>query len=182
MSHGNRALIVIVILSLLPMGTAVRAHAESGQGKPINLALFNPVQIVPETEDVNGLRLSLLYGKNRNMTGLDVSLVGVNSGLFQGVQLGLVSWVEGDVTGLQWATVGQTHGTMNGVQLGLYNGATTLEGFQWGAINMTDDAHGLQLALLNWTETLHGLQIGLLNFAKNGFLPFFPIFNFNFDD
>jgi len=122
MSHGNRALIVIVILSLLPMGTAVRAHAESGQGKPINLALFNPVQIVPETEDVNGLRLSLLYGKNRNMTGLDVSLVGVNSGLFQGVQLGLVSWVE------------------------------------------------------------DGLQIGLLNFAKNGFLPFFPIFNFNFDD
>ena len=52
---------------------------------------------------------------------------------------------------------------------------------QAGAVNYTETAEGLQISVVNWTETLYGVQIGLLNFAKNGFLPIFPFFNFNFD-
>ena len=36
--------------------------------------------------------------------------------------------------------------------------------------------------IVNWAESLNGLQLGIVNFAKNGFLPVFPIFNFHFND
>lgn len=31
---------------------------------------------------------------------------------------------------------------------------------------------------MNVAKRIEGVQIGLLNFAKNGFLPMFPFFNF----
>jgi hypothetical protein len=45
--------------------------------KPIQLALFNPVQIAPEESSIIGVRLSLLYGKNANMNGLQLGLINI---------------------------------------------------------------------------------------------------------
>ena len=50
------------------------------QGNPIQLALFNPIQIVPEGESVNGIRLNLIYTKNANVTGFDMGLVNQTTG------------------------------------------------------------------------------------------------------
>ena len=45
--------------------------------------------------------------------------------------------------------------------------------------NSTAHGQGVQVAgLLNVADDMKGLQLGLLNFNKNGFLPFFPLFNF----
>ena len=42
--------------------------------------------------------------------------------------------------------------------------------------------NGLQFSIVNYSATLKGLQIGLINIiGKGGFLPVFPIFNFDFD-
>jgi hypothetical protein len=42
--------------------------------------------------------------------------------------------------------------------------------------------NGLQISIVNYAATLKGLQIGLVNIiGKGGFLPWFPIFNFDFD-
>ena len=48
----------------------VRARAQ--QESPFQLALFSPVQIRPEEDGIVILRLSLLYGKNAYVKGLDV--------------------------------------------------------------------------------------------------------------
>ncbi len=41
------------------------------QHKPVQLSLFNPVQIVPESQSISGIRFNLIYGKNVNVTGFD---------------------------------------------------------------------------------------------------------------
>ncbi len=39
------------------------------QTKPVNIALFNPVQIFPENNSIQGLRINFIYGKNVSMAG-----------------------------------------------------------------------------------------------------------------
>ncbi len=134
------------------------------QGKPIQLSLFNPVQIVPETESISGFRLSLLYGRNANMSGFDWGLVTSTTGNFTGVQWGLVGMVEGDFQGWQHNLVSITNGSFEGLQVGAYNSANYVNGLQFG--------------LFNSAGSMKGIQLGLLNFIKkDGFMPFFPIVN-----
>jgi uncharacterized protein YjbI with pentapeptide repeats len=139
------------------------------QGEPIQLSLFNPIQIVPEHQSVSGFRFNLIYGKNANVTGLDLGLVNYSTGHQSGLQFGGVSLVDGGFLGAQLGMVGITKGNF--------------QGFQWNAVNV-HQAHfnGLQLAIVNYAATLKGLQIGLINIiGEGGFLPVFPIFNFDFD-
>ena len=138
------------------------------EDKPVQLALFNPIQIFPEGTSITGLRLNLIYGKNVSVSGLDVGLVNMSSGgTSTGVQWGFVSVNDGSFVGLQANLVSIVRGNM--------------EGIQWSAFNQTGHASGLQLGLLNMTETMNGVQVGLLNFiSKGGFLPFFPIVNWSF--
>ena len=140
------------------------------QGNPIQLSLFNPIQIVPEGESVNGIRLNLIYTKNTNVTGLDMGLVNQTTGSQLGVQWGGVNITDGGFTGLQAGFVNISKGSSVGLQSG------------W-AVNYHDGHfNGLQIALVNYSATLKGLQLGLINIiGEGGFLPVFPIFNFDFD-
>lgn len=138
------------------------------QSKPINIALFNPVQIFPEDNSITGIRINLIYGKNISVAGLDWGLVNhVGTGGFTGVQWGIVNLCDGNVTGWQ-----------NGiVNLGREN----VEGFQWGWVNSGNHVSGFQLGLVNFAESMYGLQIGILNFIRTGGqFPVFPIVNWSF--
>ena len=46
-----------------------------------------------------------------------------------------------------------------------------------GGLNVSERS-AVQLGFINVTDELKGFQFGFLNIASNGFLPFFPIFNF----
>lgn len=139
------------------------------QGNPIQLALFNPIQIVPENESVSGLRLNLIYTKNANVTGLDLGLVNETTGKQLGVQWGFVNLTDGGFSGWQAGSVNITKGSSVGLQTGWVN-------------YHESNFNGLQISIVNYSATLKGLQIGLINIiGKGGFLPVFPIFNFDFD-
>jgi hypothetical protein len=163
MSNKNFSLLGIVILAFILVAQPILA-----QEKPIQLSLFSPVQIVPEDNAISGVRLSLLYGKNKYVTGLDWGLVSHStSGMSKGVQFGLVGLVEADFTGWQNTVVNITQGNF--------------EGFQWGLVNYAGHANGFQLGLVNYAMTMHGLQIGLVNIIKQGGqFPVFPIVNWSF--
>jgi len=140
------------------------------QGNPIQLSLFNPIQIVPEGESVNGIRLNLIYTKNANVTGFDMGLVNQTTGSQLGVQLGGVNITDGGFTGWQAGFVNISRGSSVGLQLG------------WAVNYHGSHFNGLQLALVNYSATIEGLQLGLINIiGSGGFLPVFPIFNFDFD-
>ena len=139
------------------------------QENPIQLSLFNPVQIVPASESVSGIRLNLIYTKNVNVTGLDLGLVNETTGKQLGVQWGFVNLTDGGFTGWQSGAVNVTHGGSVGLQTGWVN-------YHMGHFN------GLQFSIVNYSATLKGLQLGLINIiGEGGFLPVFPIFNFDFD-
>lgn len=141
----------------------------NAQDNPVQLSLFTPVQIVPENESVSGIRLNLIYTKNVNVSGFDWGLVNKTTGKQLGVQWGFVNLVDGGFTGWQSGAVNVTYGSSVGLQTGWVN-------YHGGFFN------GLQFSIVNYSATLKGLQLGLINIiGKGGFLPVFPIFNFDFD-
>ncbi len=153
-------LLVIAILVLPSVGAA--------QTRPINIALFNPVQIFPESNSIAGLRINLIYGKNAGVVGLDWGLVNsVGSGGVTGIQWGFINLNDGNFVGLQGSLVNLT--------------SKNVEGVQWGWYNQADHVSGLQIGLVNNTGSMKGLQIGLINIIRTGgFMPVFPIINFSF--
>ncbi len=159
--------------SILMLGVAVLSllfisHAAMAQEKPIQLSLFAPVQIVSESNAIAGIRLSLIYGKNTHVSGLDWGLVSHStSGQSKGVQWGLVGLNDANFVGWQGTAVNITKGNF--------------EGFQWGIVNYAGHASGFQLGFVNYAVTMNGLQIGLVNIIKQGGqFPVFPIVNWSF--
>lgn len=153
----------VAILTFILVGQQVMA-----QEKPIQLSLFSPIQLVPEENAISGVRLSLLYGKNKYVSGLDWGLVSHStSGMSKGVQFGLVGLVDADFTGWQGTAANITK--------------RNFEGFQFGIVNYAGHANGLQLGLVNYALSMKGLQIGLVNIIKQGGqFPVFPIVNWSF--
>jgi len=168
--------VVALVTILIP--TVVMADG------PINLSLLNPIQIVKEDQSVTAFRFSLITGKNVDLTGLDISLVGMNTGNVTGWSTVGVGLVDGSFTGVQNGWLASiTKGNMQGVQVGAYTksglGST---GVQFGLFNTADDFSGLQFGVVNIAETMRsGLQIGLLNIIRNKEkLKIFPFVNWRF--
>jgi hypothetical protein len=150
--------------------------------RPIQIALFHPVQLFPKETGVAGVRFSLIYGVNSSLTGLDVGLVNRTTGSIVGLQYGIVGKTDGDFMGWQDNFVNLTGGKLNGLATAAYNQASSGVGIQWGLVNNTHSFSGLQLGVLNLTDTMNGLQIGVLNvIRKKEKLPVFPIVNWQFD-
>ncbi|MGE5175127.1 MAG: LA_2272 family surface repeat-containing protein [Hyphomicrobiales bacterium] len=168
-------------LALLAIVAVAPESARAASSSPIQVALWNPVQIVKETDSVGGVRLSILYGVNQDMTGFDVGLVNSTKGVFKGYQHSLVSITEGKFYGVGANFVSIARDEMRGVQWGFYNQAKDAHGLMAGFINSSESMDGVQLALLNMTQNLHGLQVGLVNVAsKNPSHPVLPIVNWKF--
>lgn len=163
MFRKNSALLAVAILALVLIAQPILA-----QEKPIQLSLVSPIQIVPPDQAIAGVRLSLLYGENTYVSGLDWGLVShCTSGMSKGVQFGLVGVVDEDFMGWQNNVVNLTQ--------------RDFEGFQWGLVNYAGHANGFQLGIVNYAVTMKGLQIGIVNIIKQGGqFPVFPIVNWSF--
>lgn len=157
-----------MMFGLALLALLIGARPTLAQEKPIQLSLFAPVQIVSESNAIAGIRLSLLYGKNSHVSGLDWGLVSHStSGQSKGVQWGLVGLNDADFVGWQGTGINITKGNF--------------EGFQWGFVNYAGHASGFQLGFVNYAVTMNGLQIGLVNIIKQGGqFPVFPIVNWSF--
>jgi len=159
-----------IILSSFIIGFIIFFSSNiNAQDNPFQLSLFDPIQIVPNHESVSGIRLNLIYTKNLNVTGFDMGLVNVTTGKQLGVQWGGVNVTEGGFTGWQAGFVNISRGDFVGFQSSWVN-------YHGGHFN------GLQFSIVNYAASLKGLQLGLINIiGEGGFLPVFPIFNFDFD-
>lgn len=161
-----------VLVALMAAWVAVGVGVGAGSAQevhPFQVSLVAPIQAFPEEDGVNGVRLSLLYGKNSTLTGLDVGLVSHTTQEFLGFQIGLVGLAEGTFTGVQDNfLVNRVEGSFEGLQWGLVNSADAGRGGQVGMVNHSVNYRGLQFGIVNYAETIDGLQIGLLNIIKHG--------------
>lgn len=165
----------ILVLALLVL-FAIPQFAGAQEAKPVQLALLNPVQLVPEAESISGVRLNLLYTVNADVTGLDLGL-GINrtTGTYKGVQFGLANWNEMDSTGLQVGLVNRIAGRAIGVQYGMVNVVEgDLSGVQWGFVNWAQGyMHGAQYGAVNISKAESvGIDIGLVNYNEGSFTGF----------
>lgn len=165
--------------------------------KPFQLALYNPVQIVPQDQSVHGFRFNFLYGENTNMVGFDMGLVNITRGYQHGAQFGMVNIADQEFNGARFGFVNINGGQLTGYCRGIVNiidgGATgwisgwvnildgDIKGLLTGPVNIQ---HGRQFkgAMIGWvniTEDLaednkemkkskrKGVQFGLVNIAKS---------------
>ena len=159
-----RKLMAVLALALLAGIQTVSAE-EPAPMTPVMFSLFTPAQVPSENFDVKGLRIDLLYGKCRNLYGLDAGLVNHTTGKEVGLAVGVVNYVEGKFTGLQAGVVNVAK-QASALQVGIYNGA--------------DDMSGFQIGVINHARIMRGVQIGVINVIENNDLPFFPVINFFF--
>jgi hypothetical protein len=166
-----------LIVLLLP--TSARA-----QENPFQIALLGPpLQLVSDAESINGVRINLLYGVNRNVAGFDLGVINRIDQDLAGIQLGLVGFTDRHGKWWQANAINFTRENFTGAQTGLVNLSGSGEGLQLGPLfNRTGEFSGLQMGLVNVADDLYGIQVGLLNIirSKERF-PFFPIVNWKFD-
>ena len=130
------------------------------------------------TEDGAGLQLVGLdlsfEAKKDEITGCQIG--GVLSTAVHGAQIGAITYNLYDpsiaLKSNHWKLI---RGCLN---LGVLN-LKLKKGFQVGAFNHTSDGNPVQIGLFNTTSKGSPFQIGLLNYNPNGFLPFFPFFNYS---
>lgn len=175
----------LVVSATLLVGMSLLPSSSMAQEKPFQLSLIGPtLQLVDDDADIRGVRINLLYGVNRNVTGLDLGLVNRTTGDFKGLQHGFIGATHGKFSGWQdnWA-VNFAEGQFYGLQTGVVNFVGTGEGVQLGGLyNNAEYMSGLQFSLINFAEDFYGVQLGLINIirSKDNF-PILPFVNWKFD-
>lgn len=192
----------LIVLSALFLISPVYAAMS-----PLGVSIVSPLQFPASDYDITGARVSLIFGRNRDFTGIDLGLLGnITTGKFTGLAIsGLFNNTRSmtTITGLQLAGLANINSqktTVYGIQAALganYNNAestiygfqlalanlsenTTINGLQVGIYNKARAVRGFQIGLINMTQSLSGIQIGLLNFYNEGLFKVSPIINIGF--
>jgi hypothetical protein len=175
--------------ALLLAGLAAAPLLSTAQSAaPFQISLWPPDwQLVAPERDVEGLRLQV-YGRNADVTGLDIGLANETSGDFRGVagvvffvptlynrvdgsttgwQVGVFNVTGGEVVGWQGGLVSLNNDDLHGLQTSFLNynepRSSDLRGVQLGVINVSGAVEGVQLGLVNYATSLRGVQVGLWN-------------------
>lgn len=172
--------LIVVLLSVLSL------NAESKSGvTPFQFSIFNPIQIFDENYDVYGCRITIPYGVNASVCGIDAGLYLTTTGDQCGFQSAVVvASREGMTTGVTCAAIANlSKGDEWGVSLaGAFNFATgEITGLQAaGLISHASRFNGLQMAVFNHCDDFKGVQFGLINICKHQTIPFTILLNFRF--
>jgi len=137
---GKKFLIGILLAGLL----VIPSTAAAGW-IPLQVAVWHPAQLVPDDWDVYGLRMNLLYGKNKNVWGFDLGVANTTEEKVRGIQAGLINGP----------------GDLGGISLGGINSTRRVNGCQAGVFSVAEDRiNGVQLsALFNHSPVVRGLQL-----------------------
>ena len=182
-----RTAFLILLTSIAFVADIAAAEPATGQ--------IAVVARAPDNPNVEGIRLSLIYGKNDRMGGLDLGLVSMSEsrelsgaafvlglhrltgGMDGGAAFSLVNLHSGRDAGLNAAFVNMVETTESAVNLGFVNIAGGKTMVDVAAINVAN-ATTAQVGFVNVTKRIEGVQIGFINVADNGFFRVFPFFNF----
>lgn len=165
---------VFGLAAALVAASSVSRASEAGDSVLADFSLWSPsVQYAEPSDSVRAFRLAL-YGRNADVTGVDVAVVGVTDGDFAGLQWNGVGVIKGNATGFIgsfYSAVAYVGGTMTGFTAALVNiDRKDLDGASLGIWNQVGgEATGVQLGIVNYAASLNGLQVGLVNVATGGY-------------
>jgi len=185
--------VLLAVLLFIP-------SAATAGWSPLQVAVWHPAQMVPDDWNIYGLRMNLLYGKNKNVWGFDLGVANTTEGRVRGFQAGLING-PGDldgigvgginstrrVNGFQAGVLSVAEERVNGIQLSaLFNQAPAVRGLQLHAGifgNFSEDVVGAQIAAgltVNQAETMRGAQLSIIANNANQSMQGvqFSIYNF----
>ncbi len=164
----------------LVVGVGGCAQSDGHRWTPLQISLMGPVQLVPWSWDVYGLRLDVLVGENRDVAGVDVGVGSMARDMY-GIQAVLGPAQARDVVGLQIANAAAAWGTLDGLQVaGLCGvGSSPMPQYKYAADSISPGrpagrARGAQIGIgMTYAEDMTGLQVG----AVTGLLIVWPMSN-----
>ena len=190
-------ILVFVLCGLISIESL--AVETSSSPLPIGLGIVEQAQFPNPDADIMGLRFSLGYNRNANVSGLDFGLFGCGvDGFLFGLQFsvllnnigsangalqlsGIANNCLEDFNGIQIASIAnKVDGNVYGMQLALFNIANDMSGTQIGVYNQANNALGIQIGVINMANDMKGIQLGVCNVIKNGLIPYMIILNANF--
>ena len=151
---------MMALLCAVLMGAAISASADVGYwfDNPAEMTSANVngcrwgLPVSSGTGLVDGAELAVLLAGTRQIDGLQLTLLGLNSA--------------STVKGAQIAGLNMVSGKLDGAQVGVFNNSAK-GGWQFGLINYcSDDAE---------------FQFGLVNYNENGWFPVTVLVNFGSD-
>lgn len=202
----NKRSALVLRSGIAMMIASIVTSAEAAMS-PVAIAIAPPIQFPGSDFSVTGLRMSVLWGRQRNVYGLDVGGIGnitegqmtgigvsgvfnLNRGettgvLLQAAGLGNFNQAKAHIYGIQLAGIinsNNAESTVGGLMLAAINLGpyTNIRGIQAGLYNRAHDVVGFQIGIVNDCDTLHGIQIGLVNFHRQGLFSVAPILNAGF--
>ena len=147
-----------------------------GSVSPVGFSLAAPLQFPRIVDSVRGFRYNIFMALNRDMAGLDLGLVGINTGWVQGLQINAFNWANESVDALQIGTLANvTLDDVRAFQIGTFNIVRgDFAGLQLGLVNVEDEFAGFQVGgLLNWNSAdSFGAQFGVGNANVENFTGF----------
>lgn len=114
----------------------------------IGIGIAQPIQYPSMADNVHGFRFGLFTAYNNEMTGFDLTPVGITDSNVKGVQFGLFSWSNDSVYGLQLTALANV--AIENSLACQFSGANIVKG----------DAGGFQVALVNYANSFTGVQFG----------------------
>ena len=169
---------IVLLLSVASMLLTVNAFAWT----PVQLSFWEGVKNLPNSENVNGVKIGLPF--SFNYWGMDQAVNGLEMGVFTdtnkstGLQMSFVNINTIDCIGMQLAGVSVSQ-RFKGFQMGAYNEVTQStaaqlgftntskresSAYQVGVINnATDDTDGVQVGVFNLSYGFKGVQVGIIN-------------------
>ena len=166
---------------VLAENTPVIKQEKSHLWAPIQFSFFAPIQIFTEKHKIYGLRLSLPYGANKSLYGVDLGLVNKLESLYGVGVNAFYSKHSGDMYGLNLAgAFNLSTGNDVGLSIaGFYNETGRINGVQMATLhNQAQTVNGIQISLFNYCHKMNGVQIGLLNYCKDQPFRYTLLFNF----
>lgn len=174
--------VMVFLFPVLAMALTEEDLKSTTRWSPLELAYYSPQQLAGSDRNIYGLRLSLLYSKNRDMSGLDIGFGKNEADDVNGIQIALIGLNEAEnANGVQIAVIGnfsekmmkgdrgnytRDYKSMKGIQIaGFGNKADNIIGIQAaGLFNGAHNAIGLQIGFLsNVATTLKGIQVSAFN-------------------
>jgi len=169
---------------------------------PINSLAAAPLQFsipgqnMPASQQVEGVRLSLLNGRTSSVSGLDISVLGLSEvDSLKGVEIGFffgASRIKREFTGAAFSLMNWHEGRDAGLNMGFVNLVNEVRGLNFGAVNISQgnslanigvinyaERASFQFGIFNAAKRLDGVQIGIVNYAENGVIPVLPLVNFS---
>jgi len=187
LKYQSLRFIFIVFWFLAGFSTAL-----SQKAKPVQVSLFNPLQIVKKDYSIHGVRLNLFYGVNEDMNGVDAGFINQTNGTQRGAQWGIVNIGKENFYGFRYGWINLLDYHFHGLSTGGINiNKGNADGWISGAVNVVlgkvqgvlsgginvmqgDYFSGLQLGAINIIDpdkiqpgNNKGVQIGLFNYATS---------------